>query len=70
VISHSASAYLIVSSVVFALAKLSWVHRDLSVSNVFYFQGSLKLGDLEYAKKFGPEADSGQHDFRTVVCNS
>jgi len=53
--------------VVIALAKLHWVHRDLSVPNVFSYNSSLKLGDLEFAKKFGSlPAGSPDHDFRTV----
>ena len=51
---------------VFSLASISWVHRDLSVSNIFSFGGALKLGDLEYAKQFGRSKDFVSHDVRTV----
>jgi hypothetical protein len=52
--------------VIYMLAKVSWVHRDLSVCNIYSVNGKLKLGDLEYAKKFGQESESGSHDLRTV----
>jgi serine/threonine protein kinase len=52
--------------VVYGLAHASWVHRDLSICNIYSVDGQLKLGDLEYAKKFGQEGESGSHDLRTV----
>ncbi len=41
-----------------------WVHRDISVGNVYYHEerGGL-LGDLEYAKVM---ADEQTHEVRTV----
>jgi hypothetical protein len=50
------------------------VHRDLSAANVYYFEthedgghvSFLKLGDLEYAKKFGNANSNSSHDVRTV----
>ncbi|KAF9513153.1 hypothetical protein BS47DRAFT_1362609 [Hydnum rufescens UP504] len=35
------------------LTKLNWVHRDISISNILWYNGVGKLVDLEYAKKTG-----------------
>lgn len=59
---------LTVHSVVFALAKLKWVHRDLSCTNIFCYRGSVKLGDLDFAEKFDKVTEDRKHgEFRTVV---
>jgi hypothetical protein len=42
------------------------VHRDLSAWNVYSLNGKLKLGDLEYAQKFGEGTDVDAHDFTIV----
>ena len=40
-----------------------WVHRDVSVGNVYPFDGRGILADLEYAKSTN---DTSKHDVRTV----
>ena len=40
-----------------------WVHRDVSVGNVYLFDGRGILANLEYAKSTN---DTPQHDVRTV----
>jgi hypothetical protein len=40
-----------------------WVHRDISVGNVYLYKGRGVLGDLEFAKN---TADRSQHELRTV----
>lgn len=55
-------------SVIFELGTIGWVHRDLSVGNVYLYKTedimTAKLGDFEYAKKI--DEDTVSHDFRTV----
>ena len=54
---------------VFALASVGWIHRDLSSGNVYLFgkdEISLLLGDLEYAKRFTMNAAESPHNVRTV----
>lgn len=41
-----------------------WVHRDISVANIYVYKGRGLLGDLEYAKWGDDDSD---HIFRTVV---
>ncbi|KAH7904218.1 hypothetical protein BJ138DRAFT_1019438, partial [Hygrophoropsis aurantiaca] len=48
------------------LHNVGWVHRDVSIGNVLYFNGRVKLSDLEYAKKMG--TDSG-HEVCTGTVN-
>jgi serine/threonine-protein kinase RIO1 len=45
------------------LRKLGWVHRDVSVRNILWFNNTSKLMDLEYAKRVG---DTTSHETRTV----
>jgi len=45
------------------LHSVGWVHRDISPGNIMRIGGSVKLGDLEYAKKLGSDRT---HEFRTV----
>lgn len=40
-----------------------WVHRDISIANIYEYKGRGLLGDLEYAKRGGDDTD---HLFRTV----
>jgi serine/threonine protein kinase len=40
-----------------------WVHRDISVGNVYLHEGRGVLGDLEFAKN---TAGQSQHELRTV----
>ena len=40
-----------------------WVHRDVSVGNMYLYEGRGVLGDLEFAKNM---ADTSQHEVRTV----
>jgi hypothetical protein len=40
-----------------------WVHRDISVGNVYLYEGHGVLGDLEFAKNM---ADQSQHELRMV----
>lgn len=60
-------------TVIFQLAGCSWVHRDLSASNIYLYKDKegkphLKLGDVEYAKNFTTlrERAEGVRDARTV----
>lgn len=56
-------------SVIFDLGTIGWVHRDLSVGNVYLYNTedglTAKLGDFEYAKKI--DEDILSHDLR-IVC--
>jgi len=45
------------------LHKSGWVHRDISPGNLMRIGGSVKLADLEYAKRLDSDKT---HDFRTV----
>ena len=47
------SVPLMRSAALFYMKKAGFVHRDVSAGNCYYFDGSGKLGDLEYAKRFG-----------------
>ena len=38
-----------------------WVHHNISVGNVYLFEGRGMLSDLEYAKR---KNDASQHDVR------
>lgn len=40
-----------------------WIHRDISVANIYEFEGRGLFGDLEYAKKGD---DDTEHLFRMV----
>ena len=40
-----------------------WVHRDVSVGNIYLYEGRGLLGDLEFAKAMW---DKGGHEVRTV----
>jgi tRNA A-37 threonylcarbamoyl transferase component Bud32 len=51
--------------VIFLLAEAGWVHRDLSPSNVYEYEGRLIIGDLEYAKCRDRD-DGRDHDVRIV----
>lgn len=58
-----------VRTVTFDLGTIGWVHRDLSVGNIYYYvdedgEPGAKVGDFEYAKKMNE--DSEVHDVRTV----
>ena len=39
------------------------MHRDVSIGNILFYDGHVKLADLEYAKKMG---DSKSHEMRTA----
>ncbi|KAF9505226.1 hypothetical protein BS47DRAFT_1435749, partial [Hydnum rufescens UP504] len=41
------------------LKKLGWVHWDISISNILWYNGGSKLADLEYAKRID---DKMSHD--------
>lgn len=67
--SHSRENMLNVETVIFDLGTIRWVHRDLSVGNIYYYvdedgEPGAKLGDFEYAKKMNEGSEA--HDFRTV----
>ena len=53
--------------------KYDWVHRDISVANIYVYKDRGLLGDLEYAKKGDDKTD---HQLRTVrimlsrLCNA
>ena len=45
------------------LQKLDWVHRDMSVGNIFSYRGGAKLANLEYVKRV---IDNKSHEMRTA----
>ena len=48
-----------------ALHEIGWVHRVVSSGNILVDGDSVKLVDLEYAKKIG-KTTGGHHEIRTV----
>ena len=51
-------------SVLHALHRLGWVHRDISYGNVLIVEGRGKITDLEYSKRVND--NTGPHGIRTV----
>ncbi|KAL5496151.1 hypothetical protein ACEPAH_3068 [Sanghuangporus vaninii] len=76
-IAFASKEHLDCSAVLKWIHGCGWVHRDISVGNLYYFNGRGLIGDLEYAKRSNSkvldESRTGTPEFiqyGVQVCNS
>ena len=50
---------LLIAAVFRLLHGSGWIHRDISVGNLYFYEGRGVLGDLEFAKR---TIDTPKHD--------